>query len=106
MALKKGRSEPDATTNSILISRGLGDPNVATGESQMVIRRKPEDVKNRDALRILRKIPGVTSYNIGEILSRVDSLRQLSEMEEADLCKFLPPSNAEAIYNFFNQSIS
>ncbi|GFE55531.1 DNA repair protein [Babesia ovis] len=105
MALKKGRSEPDVATNSMVIATARGISAVENGERQLIVRRKPEDVKNRDALRILRRIPGVTSYNIGEILSRVGSLRQLSEMEEADLCQFLPPCNAKAIFNFFNQDI-
>ncbi|CDR96011.1 DNA repair endonuclease, putative [Babesia bigemina] len=106
VALKRGRGEPDAAANSMLISQARCGTKGGDGSGQAIVeRRRPEDVNNRDALRILRKIPGVTSYNVSEILSRVTSLRHLSEMEEADLCQFLPEANAHAIYNFFNQRL-
>ncbi|GIX65042.1 DNA repair endonuclease, putative [Babesia caballi] len=65
--LKRGRGEPDVDANSALIAQTRGGPAV---DGAVVIRRRPEEVNNRDALRILRKIPGVTSYNVAEILSR------------------------------------
>ncbi|GBE59877.1 DNA repair protein [Babesia ovata] len=106
VALKRGRGEPDAATNDMLISQARCGAKDGEGSGQAIVeRRRPEDVNNRDALRILRKIPGVTSYNVSEILSRVTSLRHLSEMEEADLCQFLPEANSHAIYNFFNQRL-
>lgn len=105
-ALKAGRSEPDANANNAVIAQARAPHKAGEGGSEAIaIRRSPADINNRDALRILRKIPGVTSYNISEILSRVRSLRQLSEMNEEDLCRFLPEANAHAIYNFFNQSL-
>ncbi|KAK1442314.1 DNA repair endonuclease XPF [Babesia gibsoni] len=106
--LKLGRSEPDIMSNNMIISQARGSLKVNDENKEAIVsaRRRPEDVSNRDALRILRKIPGITSYNIGEILSRVNSLRELSEMEEKDLVSFLPEANAHAIYTFFNQRIA
>ncbi|EAN31132.1 ERCC4 domain protein [Theileria parva strain Muguga] len=68
--------------------------------------KRPEFVKNRDALKILRNIPGVTSHNLSLILTRVKSLLHLSELSLKELCNFLPESEARLIHDYFNMPIN
>ncbi|EKX72855.1 conserved hypothetical protein [Theileria equi strain WA] len=114
IALKKGRGEPDAISNNIQIKdarKSIADkPNEeesATFDTESpVVLRRPEHVKNRDALKILRKIPGVTTHNISLILGKVNSLLHLSELSMKELSSFLPQSDAKSIYEFFNEPIT
>uniref|UniRef100_A0A3B0N125 DNA repair (RAD6) endonuclease, putative n=1 Tax=Theileria annulata TaxID=5874 RepID=A0A3B0N125_THEAN len=47
------------------------EKTVNEGKEKVIGLKRPEFVKNRDALKILRNIPGVTSHNISQILTRV-----------------------------------
>nr|PVC52779.1 hypothetical protein MACL_00000521 [Theileria orientalis] len=79
--LKINRSEPDLITNEYLVKnfRNKSEKVAATdteslspqGKPESLGLRRPEFVKNRDALKILRSIPGVTTHNITQILTNV-----------------------------------
>lgn len=117
-ALKKGRSEPDAISNNLKIEnarKSIADKPEEDEENDSkdtfeadspVVLRRPEHVKNRDALKILRKIPGVTTHNISLILGKVNSLLHLSELSVKELSSFLSQSDAKSIYEFFNEPIT
>ncbi|UKJ88902.2 hypothetical protein MACJ_002148 [Theileria orientalis] len=82
--LKINRSEPDLITNEYLVKNFRNKSERVTAidpESQepqnkpeSIGLRRPEFVKNRDALKILRNIPGVTTHNISQILTNVSQL--------------------------------
>ncbi|UKK01276.2 hypothetical protein MACK_002089 [Theileria orientalis] len=113
--LKINRSEPDLITNEYLVKNFRNKSEKVTAidtQSQEPQRkpesiglRRPEFVKNRDALKILRNIPGVTTHNITQILTNAKSLLHLSEFGLNELCNFLPETEAKQIHDYFNMPI-
>lgn len=58
------------------------------------------------AQEMLLSLPGINRQNYREVMKKVENLRQLSRMSEAELSPLIGPGNAKKLVTFFKQSAS
>ena len=90
--LKKLQDEPDPQT---AVNIGLEDGEEA--ESGRAFNQAPLDM--------LREVPGVTEKNLTRITLHVNSLHELANMDEDEICFFMGREAGRQIHRFFNKSV-
>jgi len=61
-------------------------------------------VYNQTPQEILRSIPGINPKNIKTVMSEVENLVELSNMEEKDISDLIGKEAGKQVYEFFNRS--
>lgn len=90
--LKKQQEEPDPYT-AVKIGLEAGeDPE--TGRTY-----------NQDPMDMIRNVPGVTEKNLVTLSLNVGSVRELSNMDEDDICRLLGREAGRQIWRFFNRDV-
>ena len=54
----------------------------------------------------IKKLPGITSNNIGDIIKRVRNVLELCLMQEDEIKKIIGPKNAKELKNFFENRVN
>ncbi|KAF8925803.1 hypothetical protein BGZ58_000472 [Dissophora ornata] len=86
--LKRSEDEPDAAQ-----AQAVGvDPEQ---EIESAFNLTPQD--------ILRSLPGITSKNYKHVMSNVENIRELAEMDVAKLAAIIGEGPAQTLWNFFNK---
>ncbi|KAF9437889.1 hypothetical protein BGZ76_010671 [Entomortierella beljakovae] len=84
----RSESEPDA-----LQAQAVGvDPDQ---EIESAFNLTPQD--------LLRSLPGITSKNYKHVMSNVESIRELAEMDHPQLIALLGDGPAQSLWNFFHK---
>ncbi|KAG0212587.1 hypothetical protein BGX28_006023 [Mortierella sp. GBA30] len=86
--LKRSEDEPD-----VLQAQAVGVD--ADQEIDSAFNLTPQD--------ILRSLPGITSKNYKLVMSKVESIRELAEMDFTSLKGILGEGPAQTLWNFFNK---
>ena len=87
--LKLNYDEPDETA-SIAIGRAEGDKTAR------------DAVQNVGAVEMLRAIPGISGHNLNYAMSRVESLRELGELDEKTVKAILGDENGGKAWAFLH----
>ena len=75
------------------------------GEEEPVPDEKEFDAAtDTDPVEFLRRLPGVTPFNIFKVIEEVDNLHELSRMSKAKLMNLLGAKNGAKLHKFFNTS--
>ncbi|KAI9232401.1 MAG: DNA repair protein [Podila humilis] len=86
--LKRSEDEPD-----VAAAQAVGvDPDQ---EIDSAFNLTPQD--------ILRSLPGITSKNYKQVMSSVQNIRELAELDMASLSAMLGEGPAQTLWNFFNK---
>ncbi|KAG0340657.1 hypothetical protein BG000_011435 [Podila horticola] len=86
--LKRSEDEPD-----VAAAQAVGvDPDQ---EIDSAFNLTPQD--------ILRSLPGITSKNYKQVMSSVQNIRELAELDIASLSAILGEGPAQTLWNFFNK---
>lgn len=88
--LKLNHDEPDEMTCTL--------KGQAEGEKSM-----REQVENPAAVEMLRAIPGVNSYNLKYVMSKIESLSDMIKMSKGQLTEVLGEDMGWRAYNFIHK---
>ncbi len=90
--LKLNQAEPDATK-----AISAGDEEDGDGQTLN------QGLYNTGPIEMLRALPGVTSRNWKLVISRVDSVKELTEMDEAEIKEVLGEEGAKEFGTFVSK---
>ena len=86
-------------------SSSSGDGSGAVDGAEEISATAAAAEARASAQEILLALPGVNPQNYRELMHRVENLRELSKMTEAELAPILGPQNAKKLVTFFRQRI-
>jgi DNA excision repair protein ERCC-4 len=94
--LKMNRSQP-VLNNEYMA--GLQDEDAA------IAQQGEHDLNTMTPYDMLRKIPGVHDGNVRKLLNHIDTLQDLANATEQDMCTWLGNINGQACFRFVNEDV-
>ncbi len=106
--LKEGRSDPDVDlAMSIGNKSALGVIKTVDDDADIESSERLAKVAASNAAKdMLLSLPGIDAKNYHIVMQKVNSLAQLSKMNEHALIPLIGPLNARSLFEFFHQRIS
>ncbi|CAG8681451.1 22521_t:CDS:10 [Rhizophagus irregularis] len=97
--LKKLEEEPDLETAQMI---GLDDGEI---DDSLITNNAIESDYNLIPQEFLRSLPGVTSKNYKYIMSKVENLKELSQLSKNELQNMVGNDNGNKLFEFFNRDV-
>jgi DNA excision repair protein ERCC-4 len=96
--LKETREEPDAD-KAVLVGGDEADGGAAAeGTAEAGFLQAPQD--------ILRSLPGITSKNYHHVMSKVDSIDRLVELELKEVQELVGVEAGRTLFSFINREMT
>lgn len=87
------------------IKQKMEEPNLEDSINAGTLEYSGNVTFNEDSINMLKMIPGINELNYKQVMAKVNSISELSQLLEDELIKIIGEINGKLIFKFFNEEL-